>query len=704
MANRIKGITIEIGGDTTKLSKALEGINKDLKVTQNGLKDVDKLLKMDPGNVELLRQKQGYLNDAIDKTKEKIEQEKQALEQMKNSEGFDKNSEAAKALERQIAEDEQALKRLTAESREFGSVGAQQFKAVGAEVQKVGGQITDFGKGMSMSVTAPIVGVGTAAMVAFKDVDAGLDIVRQKTGATGDEFASMKGIVESIATTVPTDFQTIGNAVGETATRFQVTGDELETLSTAFLKFSEVNQTDVVNSIDTAQKALGAFGLDASEAEALLDTLNKTGQATGAGMDTLLNGLVQNGTAFQEMGLDIHQATVFMGQMETSGANSETVMNGLRKALKNSAKDGKDMNTALSELQDAILNGTDSMDGLTLAYDMFGKSGDQIYGAIKNGTLDFTALADAASISGTTVSEVFDEMKDPADEWTLVMNEAKIAGAELGNAIQTTLAPMIGKAAEVVGSLADKFKALSPEQKEMIVKIGLVVAAIGPAIMVIGSLVSAIGTVISVIGSAMGVITTVVSVLGGPFTLAIAAAVAIGVTLWKNWDTIKEKAAALWTSIKETFAKIRDAIVGPVEKARDAVKAAIDKIKGFFKFEWKLPKLKLPHIKISGEFSLVPPSVPSFSIDWYKKAYNDPVLFTSPTVLPTASGLKGFGDGAGAEVVMGLNKLKEMVGGGGNNEININVYGAQGQDVRQLASEVEQILVQTLRSNQAVFA
>ena len=85
-----------------------------------------------------------------------------------------------------------------------------------------------------------------------------------------------------------------------------------------------------------------------------------------------------------------------------------------------------------------------------------------------------------------------------------------------------------------------------------------------------------------------------------------------------------------------------------------------------------------------------------------KKAYQNPVLFTQPTVLQTAGGLKGFGDGAGAEVVMGLNKLKEMVGGGDN--ININVYGAQGQDVKALAAEVERALVRAQKSRSALFA
>lgn len=398
MADRIKGITIAIDGDTTGLSKALKSVNSDLRTAQNGLRDVDKLLRLDPGNVDLLRQKQGYFNDAITATEEKLKTEREALEQMKNADGFDKNSEQAKALERQIIADEQALDSLKKQAKDFGSVASQQFKLAGDKVKEVGDKISGVGTAMSTHVTAPIVAVGAASLAAFKEVDAGMDIIVQKTGATGEAFESMRGIAENIATTLPVDFETVGTAIGEVNTRFGATGDQLEELSTQFVQFAELNGVDVTNSIDSAQKALSAFGLGAGEAGNLLDVLNATGQATGAGMDSLLNGLIQNGTAFQEMGLSIEQATVFMGQMETSGANSETVMNGLRKALKNAAEDGVPLNDALSQLQETILNGANGVDGLTAAYDMFGKSGDQIYAAVKNGTLDFNALSTYLSL------------------------------------------------------------------------------------------------------------------------------------------------------------------------------------------------------------------------------------------------------------------------------------------------------------------
>lgn len=668
MADRIKGITIEIDGDTTGLSKALKGVNSDLRTAQNGLRDVDKLLKLDPGNVDLLRQKQGYFNDAITATEEKLKTEREALEQMKNADGFDKNSEQAKALERQIIADEQALDSLKKQAKDFGSVASQQFKLAGDKVKEVGDKISGVGTAMSTHVTAPIVAVGAASLAAFNEVDAGADAIVKRTGASGDALAGMQAQMEKIATTIPVGFEEAGNAIGEVNTRFGLTGDELGGLTQMFLEFAAVNDTDVVSAIDNTQKALSAWGLEGDEAVNVLDTLTYVGQATGASVDSLTQGLINNGAAFQEMGLTLDQAAMFMGQLEVSGADASTVMGGLQKALKNAATDGVPLNEALAQLQDTILNGTGATDGLTAAYDLFGKSGAQVYEAVKNGTIDFSNFGDEVLYVGDTMQSTFENTLDPVDGFTTAMNSAKIAGAELGGAIQTAAAPIVQQFAGFIQTLTEKFRALTPEQQQTIVKIGAVVAAIGPAILIIGKIVSAVGTVISVLG-------TVVGVLGGPVTIAIGAAVAAGVLLYKNWDTVKQKAQQLWDFLKRTFEGIKNTIGN-----------AIDRIRGLFNFEWHFPQLKLPHFSISGSFSLSPPSVPHLNVDWYRKAYNNGVMFTQPTVLATPGGLKGFGDGNGAEVVLGLNKLRELAGGGVTN--NITIYGAQGQSEEALANIV----------------
>ena len=141
-----------------------------------------------------------------------------------------------------------------------------------------------------------------------------------------------------------------------------------------------------------------------------------------------------------------------------------------------------------------------------------------------------------------------------------------------------------------------------------------------------------------------------------------------------------------------------------INAAKEAVRTAIDHIKNFLNFHWELPHLALPHFSISGSINPMDwftQGVPHISVDWYKKAYNNPIMFTKPTVLQTPSGYKGFGDGAGAEVVMGLNKLKDIAG---ETNIQINVYGAEGQNVNQLAAEIERRLVKMQNQRTAVWA
>lgn len=807
-SGRIKGITIQLDADATPLQKALGDIDKSLTNTQRKLKDIDKLLKFDPKNTELLKQKQQALKDAISQTKDRLQQLKDAQSQV--SEG----TAEWDALQREIIETEQKLDNLEQQYKDFGSVAKQQLEAVSEKVKEVGGKVTEFGEGMTKKVTAPIAAVGAASLAAFKSVDDGYDSMIAKTGATGEAAEELRTVMENLATSIPTDFQTAGEAVGEVATRFGVTGEALESLSGQFIKFAQLNNTDVSTSVDGVQKALAAFGLGAEDAEGFLDLLNKTGQDTGISTDKLTQGLITNSAAFQEFGADINQSTQFMGKLEKSGADSNAVLTGMKKALKNATKEGKPLNQALSELQQSILNGTNGMDGLTAAYDLFGNSGAQIYEAVKNGTIDFNDLAAAAVDAGGNINTTFEETVDPMDDFQTTLNELKILGAEVGGSLLEALKPVLEEVANVIQILKEKWDALSPETQNMIIQAALIAAAIGPIIVIVGQVITAIGAVIGVLGALLSPIGLVVAAIGG--------LVAAGVWLYKNWDTVKEKATAVkdwvvdkwnalkenvstamanlkdtvsekwdslkekastvatlvkenvstawenlkenvsnaattvkekvstaweniktksatvweavnsntqlkWATIKNTvsdkvtaikdaiyekflmakekvtsvFTSIKEAISEKIESAKEKVRNAIDTIKGFFNFSWSLPHLNLPHFSITGSFSLNPPSIPHIGVEWYKKAYDNPYLFTSPTIM----GGKGFGDGNGAEFVYGYeNLMRDIAQAKGGDEITINVYASEGMDIHELAQEVGQELALAQQQRAAVYA
>lgn len=643
---KIAGITIKLDADASGIEKALKGIDSSLKKTQSNLKNINKALKFDPKSTELLTQKQKALEDAIKLTEDRVKQLKQAQSQVA------KGSAEWDALQQEIVMTESSLKQLEQEYRNFGSVAKQQVIAAGNSMKEVGDKISGVGRKLQPVSAAAAGMVAALTGMAYKAVTSADDLntLAKQTGFTTAELQKMQYAADRIDV-------------------------EMETITGAAARMT---------------KQLGS-----SE-----DKFTNLGVAT---------------------------RDVDGNFRSTSDIFYDTV-------------------AALSQIQNETERDT-------VAMDIFGRSANELAGIIDDGGEALRAFGDEAENAGLILDQqTLDTLNETND--TIDAMKAKLGGEllKVGAKLAEALVPVIDKISAGFEKLVAWLDQLTPEQLQMVTTIALIIAVAAPLLMIIGGIVNGIGSIVTVIGALFSP--------AGAIIALIAAVIAIGVILYKNWDTIKAKALELWNTIvtawnnikasvvnavtairdgavnawntmvttvqtaSETFkatvmaawdslkakiasvvSNIRSQIQSMVDRfntAKDAVKSAIDKLKSILNTTLSFPHIKVPHFNISG--GEVPWGIggkgypPSISIDWYKRAYDNPIMFTQPTVLATAAGMKGFGDGSGAEIVMSLEKLQELVGSQGDRPVVVQV-SLEG-DARGLFKAVQKTnLVRTKATN-----
>lgn len=663
MSNDLKSVGLSFKADgAVDFKKSLSEVNNAVNENRSAFKLAKSEWDKGTSSAEKLRATQEYLQNQTEAYTAKVDR---LTEILKAQESAETRDEAAISKTRQQLDNAKAslnnYKSGLEDVNKKLESGAATLEDYSEKVQGFSDKTGQIGSSLNKNVTAPVAAAAGGVMAAWSQVDEGMDIIVQKTGATGDALEGMQNSARNIAKSIPTDFETAGSAVGEVNTRFHITGKELEDLSTKFVEFSSLNDTDVSSSIDSVQKALEAFGLGAEDAGAMLDTMNKVGQDTGISMDSLSQLMVTNAASLKELGMSAADAATFLGQCETSGVDTSAVMTGLKKALTNASGEGKTMKEALSELQNTMLNAETSADAYNAAVDLFGsKAGPTLAEFCKDGKLNFEDLGASLDDNLGSVENTFNATLDPADQFKVTLNQLKDAGFDVGNALGPVLAECLQVATPILKDLIESWNSLSPETQEMIIKCALLAAALGPVFSIVSKVSGGISSVISV-GAKVAPVMSKAKTAFGAFNavlkanpvllvvIAVTTLIAILVTLYNKCEWFRNGVNAVFGGIKSFIAGV------------------VDSIKGFLSFDWKLPKIKLPHFKIKGGFSLTPPKTPKFSVDWYAKGgiLNSPTIFGS-----NGNSLMGGGE-AGKEAVLPIDLLRSYIReeNQGNNEV-----------------------------------
>lgn len=661
-AGRIKGITIEIGGNTTKLVTALSKVDNALSKTQTNLRDINKALKFDPGNAELLKDKQNELARAISETKEKLDAEKEAYAELAKQDKTPENIEKMRQLKTQIDLDTVALKELEAQAQQASSVLGSQMQVAGKKIEEVGEKIkgvgdklSSIGSDLTMKVTAPIVGGFAAAVKTTGDFDAAMSKVQAVSGATASDVALLRDKAKEMGETTKFSASESAEALNYMAMAGWKTEDMLSGIE-GVMNLAAASGEDLATSSDIVTDALTAFGYSAEDSGHFADILAAAASNANTNVSMMGESFKYAAPVAGALGYSAEDVAVALGLMANSGIKADQAGTSLRNMFNRMAKPTKESAEAMErlgiELYDdqgkmysfrqimeqlrgsmqqinmplekyneeldsldaaledgtlsqkkydaaleelnlqafgaegaekaraaAMLGGTRAMSGLLAISNATEADYEKLTSAIDNSSQSFAKLADGSVVPLSEAlqsgQEIIEQYSGSAEamantmldnlpgQITLLKSQLEGLAISFGELLMPTVRKVVG----VVQEFVDKLNSMDDAQREQIIKIAAVVAAIGPALLIIGKIVSGVGSIVAVVGKLTGLVGKVISSVGGlqgvitaltgPIGIVIAAVAALTAAFVYFYNTNEEfrnKVNAVIESVKEAFA------------------------------------------------------------------------------------------------------------------------------------------------------
>lgn len=643
------------------MEKALSGVDKKLYGVEQSLKDVNKLLKLDPTNTELLNQKQKLLQQSISETKNRLETLKQASEQaaktagnydawkeaytpiqeeiVKTNEKMDKlkknmksmeesgqiDTEEYKKLQTEIDESSSRLKELKTQKKqvddEFGhpispeGMDALQreiiettndYKALrkevgsaNADLAKVSAVTGEFGnkvKGVGQSllpVTGALTGVGAASTVMANNFN---DAMSQAAGALDKSMSEMEDLRQlAIQTGQDTVFSATdaGNAITELAkgglTEADIKAGALKTT----MDLAASSGMDLGEAANVVVQAMGAFGLSANESAEAANALAGAAAASSTDVEPLTQALAQCSAGAKNAGWSIQETTAVLARFADAGIEGSDAGTSLKTMLQRLAAPTDSAATMIEQLgiQTRDSNG-DLLGASEIAEELQNKLGgldsasrdaalSTIFGSdamraatvmMDSGTEGIQKYINAANDQEAAQRLANSQMSDGSRAIEELKGSLETAAIQIGD----TLAPIVQKVAELITALVNKFSALPEGVQQVIVVVGILVAALGPLLMVIGQIslgISAVAGALSKLSGIGGVATKLVGgiktavtgllgmITAHPVIAVITAIIAALVTLYNKCEWFREGVNRILKAIRDGFFAAWDGIV-----------------------------------------------------------------------------------------------------------------------------------------------
>ena len=584
MAGSIKGIIVEIGGDTSGLQKALKQVNSTTSNLSKELRGINSLLKLDPKNTELLAQKQTVLSQNIQETTNKLNQLKQAQkladETIQN--GGEISQENYRNLQREIINTENKLKQLKVEASNWTSI-SKSLDSLSKKTAKIGQGFTDIGGTLTTGVTVPILGLTTAAVSVGNSFEKQMSRVQAIAGATKEELKQLTDQAMDLGAETSFSATQVAEGMENLASAGFETQEIIEAMP-GLLDLAASSGADLATSSEIAASAIRGFGLEASSSAHIADVFAEAAARTNAQTEDMGEAMKYIAPIANTMGLKIEEVAAAIGIMSDAGIKGSQAGTSLRGALVRLTKPTDKMLGVMEDLGISFYDNEGKMKSLTEMISMLQDATKGLTDEQKQNAL--TILFGTESLSGmmslinrgskdlADMTKSFEDCDGAAQNMadTMLDNTAgsieEMTGAieSLAIKVQQMLAPYITKAANKIQELINKLMELPESTQKTILAIAGIATIVGPLLLILGKMISSVSIISEALSSFTGWIAStsagltgfsrILTVLTGPVGIVIGVITALAgvfTYLYNTNEQFKSKSQETWTNLVELF-------------------------------------------------------------------------------------------------------------------------------------------------------
>lgn len=722
-----------------KLDDSISTLDASAKKNESSFKLMKSQWDKNTSSAKKLKDEQKYLTEQSENYQKKVGLVKEELKLLENAEGDNKKAiEEKKAAlneaETSLNEYKNRLKEVD-EQLKFGKASIEEYTE---KVQKAGEKVKNAGSGMTKKVTTPILATGVASAKMAIDFEDSMAKVSTIADATEIPMDDMQKEILDLSNQTRISAEEIAQNVYDSISAGQKTGDAVNFVSNS-TKLAKAGFADAGAALDVLTTIMNAYGLKASEVTNVSDMLIQTqnlGKTTVADLASSMGKVIPTANAY---GVSLDELCAGYAIMTANGvatAESTTYMNGMLNEL---GKSGTNVSETLKEktgktfkeLMDSGMSLSDVLKIISDAATENNKSFSDMWSSSEAGKAGMILLGDSAENfngvleqmqnSAGATNTAFEKLDTNSTKIKKATNELRNDAIDFGTTLMEELAPIIENIAEKISEFTEWFNGLSESEKQTIIQIGLIVAAIGPLLIALGTVVSGGAKIIGGIPVIAKGLSGLFGIIAANPVLAIITAIAIAVfALWTNCDEFREGVlegidiiktvltagydfcvelgeeklgriqdayekhgggitgilAASWQTWKEIWSTgydVIDKLTGgkltgvknkfwsKFEEIKNVVKNALDAVKRFFAGEWPTPKIKMPHFRISPPGwsigDLVKGSIPRLSVNWHAKG----AILNRPTVINQSGNTIDVAGEAGPEAVTPIETLKKYV-------------------------------------------